>query len=355
MESISGLSADEVRAFVTTLRSEPETGVFFCASFGGIDRTDLAAGLAALLAEATGSRFLGMPVGANAIGVRSVLSEAGFPSPEGLTTAEMIEACATGDIKALLVLGGDPIAAYPGYVTDHAFGELDLLVVTSVMPGETTAAAHVMLPSAAWGEKDGVMSPAFEGELDLGAALIPPGAARSDKAILEALSKGLRTAKGEARPAVERAPIVHPAPTAFFDELEFHFRMERRDHGAFEAGTHMLLPRNLAAHSGDGWLTRHFSWSGHECKETRLSLSPEHAAALGVAEGAHVRIRSRESEAVMGVRLEERVPKGVVLAPPHCPEVRRLMRWQLDPVRRDVDLRPNRVSVEALSEDGHDH
>jgi assimilatory nitrate reductase catalytic subunit len=117
-------------------------------------------------------------------------------------------------------------------------------------------------------------------------------------------------------------------------------------------GTHVLFPEFAPAHAADGWLTRHLSWPRHEMPFPRVAISPRHATSLGVKEGDRVRLRSRDSEAVLEVRVEKNLRDDVVLVPPHFPEVRQLTEWRLDPVLRDLDLRPGRVSVEAFREDG---
>ena len=63
-----------------------------------------------------------------------------------------------------------------------------------------------------------------------------------------------------------------------------------------------------------------------------------------------MRVRSRDAAAELVVRIEQRLVEDVVLVAPYYPETRRLTGWRLDGVLRDLDLRPERVSVEPVGE-----
>ena len=80
---------------------------------------------------------------------------------EGLKAVQMFDAIARGEIKALWVMATNPAVSLPraGFVRE-ALGKLDLLVISdNVASTDTiTANAHVLLPAAAWGEKDGTVT-----------------------------------------------------------------------------------------------------------------------------------------------------------------------------------------------------
>ena len=79
---------------------------------------------------------------------------------EGHKAVQMFEAVAAGDIKLLWVMGTNPAVSLPR--ADHvreALGRLELLVVSeNVASNDTANLAHVRLPAAAWGEKDGTVT-----------------------------------------------------------------------------------------------------------------------------------------------------------------------------------------------------
>lgn len=105
----------------------------------------------------------------------------------GLATGKLSEIAsgvASGKIKALLVLGED---ATDCGIAEADLAKLDALVVTSILPDRTTAAASVVLPSASWAEKRGSMIN-LKGRLQrLNQAIASPGQARDDWEILRDL------------------------------------------------------------------------------------------------------------------------------------------------------------------------
>ncbi len=345
LQDLAGVETADLAWLLDALRTEERSGVFVGCGFAETERVDLVAGLAALLAEATGSRFLSMLTGPNSRGVHRAVLEAGFPKAGGLTSPEMLEAAGTGDLTAIVSFGCDPLSSLPGRLADAAAEKLELVAVTGAMPSETSRVADVVLPSAVWGEKTGTTWSAFGEAGALVEAMPPPGAARPDGAILADLGARLDDA-----PDAPDAPRIGRGRRGFFDDIDLHVRMEQRELVGREVGTHLLLPEFVPSHSGDGLFTRHLSWPRHEMPEPVIALSRAHAAELEVQEGDHVRVRSREAEAVLKVRVELNLPDDVVLAPPHYPEVRRLTSWRLDTALRDLDLRPGRVSVEPIPE-----
>lgn len=80
---------------------------------------------------------------------------------EGLKAVDMFDAVSRGDIKALWVMATNPAVSLPraGFVRD-ALDKLDLLVISENVTGNDTlrTKAHVLLPAAAWGEKDGTVT-----------------------------------------------------------------------------------------------------------------------------------------------------------------------------------------------------
>ena len=102
---------------------------------------------------------------------------------EGLKAVQMFEAIARGEIKALWVMATNPAVSLPraGAVRE-ALGKLELFVVSENVRSNDTvnAGAHVLLPAAAWGEKDGTVTNS-ERRISRQRAFLPlPGEARPD-------------------------------------------------------------------------------------------------------------------------------------------------------------------------------
>ncbi len=80
---------------------------------------------------------------------------------EGLKAVEMFQAIDRGDIKALWVMGTNPAVSLPdANRVRNALKKLDLFVVSENVASNDTVntGAHVLLPTAAWGEKDGTVT-----------------------------------------------------------------------------------------------------------------------------------------------------------------------------------------------------
>ncbi len=110
------------------------------------------------------------------------------PRP-GLTVVEIIDAARRGDIRAMYVMGENPAMSDPD--TDHAreaLASLEHLVVQDIFLTETAWFADVVLPASAWPEKDGTATNT-DRMVQLGRqALEPPGQARADLWIINALA-----------------------------------------------------------------------------------------------------------------------------------------------------------------------
>jgi assimilatory nitrate reductase catalytic subunit len=80
---------------------------------------------------------------------------------EGLKAVQMFEAIASGQIKALWVMGTNPAVSLPdASAVRRALSKLELFVVSeNVQQNDTVASgAHILLPAAAWGEKSGTVT-----------------------------------------------------------------------------------------------------------------------------------------------------------------------------------------------------
>ena len=82
-----------------------------------------------------------------------------LPSEPGLTLGEMMEAILEGKVKALYIMGENPLLSDPNlHHVEEALSKLELLVVQDIFFTDTARFAHVVLPSCAFAEKDGTFS-----------------------------------------------------------------------------------------------------------------------------------------------------------------------------------------------------
>jgi formate dehydrogenase alpha subunit len=114
-------------------------------------------------------------------------------SPDaGLNMVRMIEAAEKGVLKALYIMGENPLRALPqSDRVKKALENLDLLVVQDILNTDTAKMADAVLPGAALSEKPGSVTN-LEGRIQsFGAVVPPPGKARADWEILDLLAAGL--------------------------------------------------------------------------------------------------------------------------------------------------------------------
>jgi len=124
---------------------------------------------------------------------------------EGLKAVQMFEAVARGKIKALWVMATNPAVSMPrAGAMRNALKNLELFVVSeNVMSNDTVDTAHLLLPAAAWGEKDGTVTNSERRISRQRAFLSPPGEARPDWWIVAQVARrmGFADAFGYVTPA----------------------------------------------------------------------------------------------------------------------------------------------------------
>jgi NADH-quinone oxidoreductase subunit G len=109
------------------------------------------------------------------------------PKP-GMTARAMMGAAAGGKLKALYVVGANPVKTFGAAATSLA--KLDFLVVHELFLTETAQQAHVVLPAASSYEKDGTLTNTA-GEVQRTHRSIDPQGPRSDYDLLRILSHQL--------------------------------------------------------------------------------------------------------------------------------------------------------------------
>ena len=117
--------------------------------------------------------------------------------PPGLDTRAMLEAAATGELDALLLVGADPIADFPDAdLARRALDRCDFTVAIELFPTESTALADVVMPSTAIPERAGTFTNLERRLQKLEALVAPRGAARAPWRILSGIAQALGTTWG---------------------------------------------------------------------------------------------------------------------------------------------------------------
>jgi NADH-quinone oxidoreductase subunit G len=109
----------------------------------------------------------------------------------GLTARGMMDAAIAGKLKALYVIGANPVKTF-GVAHPEKLSGLELLVVHDMFLTETAQRADVVLPAASTYEKDGTMTNTA-GEVQMTHRSIDPQGPRSDFDLIRILSHQLGT------------------------------------------------------------------------------------------------------------------------------------------------------------------
>lgn len=105
-----------------------------------------------------------------------------IPTKRGFAYPDIIEAAVARKIRALWIIGTNPLVSFPNIdVLKQGLGNLDFLVVQDGFhPTPTTELADLVLPAAIWGEKEGTYTNSERRVSKVNGAANPPGEARSD-------------------------------------------------------------------------------------------------------------------------------------------------------------------------------
>jgi formate dehydrogenase alpha subunit len=129
------------------------------------------------------------------------------PSP-GLTLMEMMKGIAGGKVKALFILGENPLLSDPNVSqVKEELKHLDLLIVQDIFLTETAELAHVVLPGVSFAEKDGTFTNTERRIQRVRKAIEPIGNSRPDWQILCDLSSRLNY------------PLEYSSPKEIMDEI----------------------------------------------------------------------------------------------------------------------------------------
>ncbi|QYJ89266.1 formate dehydrogenase subunit alpha [Shewanella halotolerans] len=115
-----------------------------------------------------------------------------LPEQIGLAATEMMHALAHGRLKALYVMGENPVLSDPDQAhVMQGLESAELLIVQDIFMTETAQLADVVLPAASFAEKPGHFTNTERRVQRLQAAINSPGLARRDWQIITDIAKAL--------------------------------------------------------------------------------------------------------------------------------------------------------------------
>jgi len=110
----------------------------------------------------------------------------------GLTVTEQIKAAGEGKVRALYIMGENPMLSDPDL--NHvkaALEKTEFLVVQDIFLTETTELADVVLPAASFAEKDGFFTNTERRVQRLNKGIISPGEAKEDWLIIQEIARAM--------------------------------------------------------------------------------------------------------------------------------------------------------------------
>ncbi|MBI4400053.1 MAG: NADH-quinone oxidoreductase subunit NuoG [Nitrospirae bacterium] len=293
-----------------------------------------------------------------------------LPKGPGRTLTETLEEARTGKVKAMFVVGENPVGSLPHAArAKDALAQLELLVCQELFLTETAALAHVVLPACSYAEKDGSFTNTEGLVQPVRRAIEPIGESRPDWEILSALSvlMGYPIEYGDAKeilkeirslipgygllgagpnpPRPDEAVVSRYLREGYAEDLANRYAATQPTEK--RTGHFTLLVTQSLFHSGK-FSTR--STGLLEIQNTGvLGLNPADAARLGVTDGDRVRVSNTLGELTAPIKLLERIPEGLAVFPEHFDEeARRLLGVSTDPQTRVPYCKSAQVVIEKL-------
>ncbi len=311
----------------------------------------------------------------------------GLSGQPGLTVTEMIPAAARGDIKAMYIMGENPMVSDADLKhVEEGLKNLGFLVVQDIFMTETAALADVVLPAASFAEKDGTFTNTERRVQRVRKCVEPPGQARADWEIIADLATKMgyemkyRSAEEIFKEMATVTPsyaginykriekeggLQWPCPTSQHPGTPYLHRDQFvRGKGLFHAIRYippaelpdeeyplMLSTGRVLYHYHTGTMTRRDDGLNFRYPQARVEVNPVDASDLGIENGTRVRVASRRGEIEIAAEVTPRSPQGTVFIPFHFFEsaANRLTNPVLDPVGKIPEFKVCAVKVTKVT------
>ncbi|MCB0253102.1 MAG: molybdopterin-dependent oxidoreductase [Anaerolineae bacterium] len=320
----------------------------------------------------------------------------------GLTVTEMLDGAERGDVRCLYIIGENPMVSDPDLRhVQHSLDRTEFIVVQELFFSETCHYADVILPAAAFSEKEGTFTNTERRIQRVRKAVEPPGEAQRDSWIVKQLASRL-LALGAATPDLDApwADWEYDSPEDAMDEINaltpiyggityrrleagaqlqwpvpdkthpgtpiLHATQFSRGKGRFAAVDHIppaeqpdaeyptiLTTGRVIYHWHGGEMTRRAEGLLSVYPEALVEISLEDAQKLGVHDGDMVRVTSRRGSVEARAQLNGRVSRGLVFSTFHFPAAS--VNWltsaeHLDPLAKIPEFKVTAVRLEKVGE-----
>jgi formate dehydrogenase alpha subunit len=306
----------------------------------------------------------------------------------GLTTTEILSHAHAGGIRALYIMGENPMMSEPNLnETRKHMEQLEFLVAQDIFINESGAFADVFLPATPFAEKDGTFSNTDRRVQRVRAAQKPRGESRPDWQIICDIALriesrlGRPTAKwnysnpeeilremasvnkdyaGITYERIDKVGLIYPVPDLTHPGTPTLFKESfPRGRGKFHALDYVpvreeaddeypfiLTTGRLLEHWHGGTMTRN-SALNEAYPEARVEIHPADAEIHGIRNGDPVKVQSRRGEIILRATVTEKTTVGVVFIPWHFSEAAAnlLTNDALDPQAKIPEFKACAVQV----------
>ncbi|MDD1754870.1 MAG: molybdopterin-dependent oxidoreductase, partial [Methanothrix sp.] len=308
-----------------------------------------------------------------------------LPMGPGLTSTEMNEAALDGRLKFLYITGEDPVVCDANVKrTRQALESLDFLVVQEIFMTPTARMADVVLPAAAWAEKDGSYTSMERRVQWIDKAVEAPGEAKEGLWIMCQIARRMgldfpyenaaqvlqeinRLVPQYGGMTLERISKIgglrwpcpdvnHPGTdilhTQKFSTPDGKARMATvtntppGEQVSAEYPILLTTGRIVLHYNGGSMTMRSISLEERE-SELYIEINPEDAARLKLADGDMVVVTTRRGEAEARARVTEKVKPGVAFMPFHWHGTNIITSDALDPVSKIPEYKMAACRIEA--------
>jgi len=305
------------------------------------------------------------------------------PNP-GLALTEMFRSAHAKKLKAIYLIGEDPVLSEPDMKhTTEALNNLEFLVVQDIFMSETAKLATVVLPAAGFATEDGTYTNTERRVQRVRKAVPPPGDAKSDWEIVcmiarkmgkkgfdfknasdvwDELASLTPSMAGISYARLENGGLQWPCPTPDHPGTPIlHQTVFTCGEGRFQALQYQLpaeLPdaeyplvltteRSLY-HYHTGTMTRRVAGLNEVHGEELVEISPEDAAKLGIADGEWITVYSRRGQVSARTKVTDATPEGLISMTFHFAEApaNAITTTAWDPVAKTPELKYCAVRVE---------
>ncbi len=294
----------------------------------------------------------------------------------GLKATEMIPKAHDGEMKALYIIGENPLVSDPDLNhAEKSIASLDFLVVQDIFMTETARLADVVLPARCFAEKNGTFSNTERKVQRVRKAVEPPGEAKYDweilcdissrmgyamsyansEAIMEEIRKVTPSYAGITYGRIENEGLHWPCPNEEHPGTQILHRDQfTRGKGLFHAIDYTppaektddeyplyLTTGRLLYHYHTGTMTMKTEGLNERAPESFVEISAEDAEGYSLKSGEIVKIASRRGEITARLKVSGKAVSGTVFIPFHfaAAAANKLTNAALDPVSGIPELK----------------